>query len=114
MDTLIAIALFAPLILLIWALVRYAGRIRREAIDKDLRAQHLENLSPAIVRFVLERDRHTCQTCGATRQVGVDFTGDTPEEGREIVAADLEARCARCHLDRWKTLDAAARSERRA
>lgn len=104
MDTLIVIAAFAPLLLLIWALVRYASRIRRDAVDKESRTRLLEDLNPALVRFVLERDRHTCQRCGTTRHVGVDFIGDTPGADREITASSLEASCAGCFLTQWTTL----------
>jgi hypothetical protein len=104
MDTLIILAFFAPLILLILVLVRYASRIRRDAIDRDVRTEQLEALNSAIVRFVLERDEHTCQTCGAKKQVGVDFTGATPHHQAEVTAKDLEARCASCYLKQWSTL----------
>ena len=103
-DALVFLIFLAPVLVLIWALVRYAGRIRREAIDKDIRTQHLDHLSPALVRFVLERDRHTCQRCGVTERVGVDFTGDTPAEGQEITPANLEACCASCYLEQWSSL----------
>jgi 5-methylcytosine-specific restriction endonuclease McrA len=103
-ETLIVIVAFAPLVLLIWALVRHAGRIRRDAIDKESRTERLDNLNPAIARFVLERDRHTCQRCGTTHQVGVDFRGATPSGEQEVTADDLEASCSRCFLGQWKTL----------
>lgn len=104
MDALIVVAAFAPLVLLIWVLVRYAGRIRHDAIDKDLRTWHLDNLNPAIARYVLERDTHTCRSCGTTKQVGVDFVSETPGEHEEITPDSLVARCTACYLKQWKTL----------
>jgi type II secretory pathway component PulJ len=104
MEFLLAIALLAPIVLLIWALVRHAQRIRHEAIDKDARTEQLEGISDALVRYVLERDRHTCQTCGSTCRVGIDFVGETPDEARKIGPEDLEARCVRCYVSRWETL----------
>jgi hypothetical protein len=104
MELLVAAALLAPMILLVWALVRHARRIRQEAIDKDVRSQQLEQINAALVRYVLERDGHTCRTCGSTCQVGIDFTGDTPGEGKTIHPEDLEAKCARCFVARWGTL----------
>ena len=104
MDPVIVIAAFAPLVLLIWLLVRYARRIHRDVVDSDVRAELLASLNPALVRYVLERDRHTCQTCGSTSNVGVDFVGDTPEDDAEITADELEARCAQCYLTQWQTL----------
>lgn len=104
MDALIVIAFFAPLVLLIWALVRHAGRIRREAIDQENRTRLIDELNPALVRFVLERDRHTCQRCGATHHVGIDFVGRTPDENEEISANRLEACCGQCFLGQWKSL----------
>jgi hypothetical protein len=103
-DILIVIAFFAPLVILLLVLVRHAGRIRRDAIDSDERTRLIDDLNPAIVRFVLERDRHTCQRCGATSQVGVDFTGETPGHQQEISAYSLEACCADCFLGQWQTL----------
>jgi 5-methylcytosine-specific restriction endonuclease McrA len=115
MDYLLVLAFFAPLILLIWVLVRHASRIRRDALDKDLRTQHLDNLNPALVRFVLERDQHTCQRCGTTDHVGVDFIGETPSEHEEITASDLEASCVNCFFEQWRTLqDPPPREEERA
>jgi 5-methylcytosine-specific restriction endonuclease McrA len=104
MDTLIILALFAPLILLILALIRHATRIRRDAIDKDTRTERIDELNPAIVRFALERDSHTCKRCGSTSRVGVDFRGETPEGQSEVTPGDLEACCAACFLKQWKTL----------
>lgn len=104
MEIAIAIAFLSPLIVLIIVLVRYANRIRRETVDQELRTEHLDALNPAIVRYVLERDRHTCQRCGAARRVGVDFTGPTPDEDREITASDLAATCADCYFRQWTTL----------
>jgi 5-methylcytosine-specific restriction endonuclease McrA len=114
MDYLLVLAFFAPLILLIWVLVRHASRIRRDALDKDLRIQHLDNLNPALVRFVLERDQHTCQRCGTTDQVGIDFSGETPGEHVDITASDLEASCVNCFFKQWKTLQDSPREEERA
>jgi 5-methylcytosine-specific restriction endonuclease McrA len=64
----------------------------------------LSVLNPAIARFVLERDRHTCQRCGTTHQVGIDFRGATPSGEQEITTDDLEASCSQCFLGQWKTL----------
>lgn len=104
MDTLILLVFLAPLLLLVLFLVRHARRIHREMIDKDLRTQQLEDLDRSLVQTVLDRDQHTCRTCGGTARVGVDFHGDTPGEEAEITPDDLEARCADCYLDRWQRL----------
>ncbi len=104
MDPVIVVVAFAPLLLLIWLLVRYARRIQLDVVDSDARAELLGNLNPALVRFALERDRHTCRTCGGTTNVGVDFAGETPEDDAEITADDLEARCTQCYLTQWQTL----------
>jgi 5-methylcytosine-specific restriction endonuclease McrA len=104
MDFLLSIVVLAPILVLIWFLVRHATRIRRDAIDKDDRMQRLEDLDPSLVQFVLARDQHTCQRCGTTAQVGVDFIGETPGESVEISAEDLESCCTECFFDRWKTL----------
>lgn len=110
-ELLIIVVFFAPILFLIWALVRHASRIRREAIDKDVRTQHLDQLRPELVEHVLERDQHTCQRCGATTDVGVDFTGPTPGEGQEITPDDLEACCVRCFQRQWDTLREPVSSE---
>lgn len=104
MDPVIVIAAFAPLVLLIWLLVRYARGIHRDVVDSDLRAEILASLNPALVRYVRERDRRTCQTCGSTSNVGVDFVGETPEPDHEVTDDDLEARCTQCYLTQWQTL----------
>jgi hypothetical protein len=104
MDPLIAIIAFAPLVLLIVVLVRYASRIRHDVVESDLRAERLQGLNRALVRFVLERDRHTCQSCGGTTNVGVDFTGETPDDKDEVSEDELKARCADCYLTQWRTL----------
>lgn len=103
-ELLVFVAFLAPMVLLIWALVRHARRIRFEAIDKDVRGQRLEQINEALVRYVLERDRRTCQSCGTTTDVGVDFVGETPGDGETIRPEDLEARCARCYARQWETL----------
>lgn len=102
METLILLAFFAPLLFLILLLVRHAWGIHRDAIDKTARTQQLEELDRSLVQGVLERDRHTCQSCGTNDQVGVDFRGATPDEGRTAGPDDLEARCTRCYLARWQ------------
>jgi type II secretory pathway component PulJ len=105
-ELLIALLLLGPLALLAWALLRRGRRIERELLDKQERTRRIEQISPGIVRFVLERDGHTCQTCGSRRHVGVDFAGDTPEEdsGVHIQPDMLEARCADCYAARWPSL----------
>jgi 5-methylcytosine-specific restriction endonuclease McrA len=104
MDSLLTIVVLSPLLILIWFLVRYALRIRRDALDKDERIERLDDLDPDLVQFVLERDQHTCQRCGTSEQVGVDFVGITPGEDEEISDSNLEACCSRCFFDHWKTL----------
>jgi 5-methylcytosine-specific restriction endonuclease McrA len=104
MDPLLIAIAFAPLLLLIFVLVRYAGRIRRDVVDQEHRTIAVDQLKPAIVRFVLERDHHTCQRCGSKTHVGVDFTGQTPEDGSSATPNQLEATCAECFLGQWKTL----------
>jgi hypothetical protein len=103
-ELLITLLLLAPLAVLAWILIRYAGRIRRDLVDKQDRSARLDEISPAIVRFTLERDEHTCRTCGSTSRVGVDFTGATPDPDVTIGAEQLEARCTTCFQQRWRTL----------
>lgn len=101
METIILLVFFAPLLFLILFLVRHARRIHREVIDKTVRTERLDDLDRSLVRTVLERDQHTCQSCGATTMVGVDFRDDTPGENQPIRPDDLEARCTSCYLARW-------------
>ncbi len=106
MELLIGVIVFIPLLILLWVMVRYATRIRRDVLDKDARIRQLESLDGGIVQAALERDNQTCQRCGATERVGVDFIGETPhgDNAERISADDLEATCVACYFDQWKTL----------
>jgi 5-methylcytosine-specific restriction endonuclease McrA len=105
LDTLIAVLVFTPLLILLWVMVRHATRIRRDIVDKERRTRKLEELDGAIVQAVLDRDEHTCQRCGTTERVGVDFTGDTPSGNDDRTTVhDLEATCTGCFFEQWRTL----------
>jgi hypothetical protein len=99
MDILLSLVLLSPIVVLIVILVRYGYRIRQATIDQQTRMGLLEELHKSLVTNVLERDQHTCQMCGTTDRVGVDFRGETPESIIATTADDLEARCAVCFLD---------------
>ena len=109
----IALVLLGPLALLAWALFRRARRIQEELLDKQRRTALIDDLSPGLVRYVIERDEHQCQTCGGRHHVGVDFRDDTPDDdySEHLKPEILEARCARCFAERWPSLDRHAASE---
>lgn len=104
MDALVLLIALSPLLILVLLLVRHGRRIQLDVTDKHQRTQQVDNLDRALVQTVLERDRHTCQTCGTQTSVGVDFRGPTPDARQEVSTDDLEARCTQCFLDQWPTL----------
>jgi hypothetical protein len=70
-------------------------RVNRKAKQEATRARLLNEI-PAELRFrVYERDGYTCQRCGRTSDLLVDFVDYHPERG-PIRLQSLVTRCTRC------------------
>jgi 5-methylcytosine-specific restriction endonuclease McrA len=95
-TSLISFAVMALVAAGVYLVLRNHARKVRERARNDSRRSQLLNDLPSELRFrVYERDNFTCQRCGTSLDVQVDFLEVTPESG-PIRMQHLTTRCARC------------------
>ena len=74
---------------------RHTARVRAR-VSADAQRVQLLNDIPSELRFrVYERDSYTCQRCGDSRDLLVDFVDDPPADD-QVQLRRLISRCARC------------------
>jgi hypothetical protein len=90
-----AIAMFVVVGVIAYVLRRQFRRVSNRARADAQRAKMLNDI-PSELRFrAYERDHYTCQRCGTTSDLIVDFV-DTPPVSEPVRLEDLITRCTRC------------------
>jgi hypothetical protein len=81
--------------IIVYVLRRQFRRVSNQARDDAQRARILNDI-PSELRFrAYGRDDYTCQRCGTTSDLIVDFVDILPESG-PVRLEDLITRCTRC------------------